>query len=110
MKEVPDMAILHHALGLWYVRQKQRDKALAELKKAVMLDSNSARFAYVYAVALGEKDPNAAIKVLERVYPKHTGSVELVSALAYYSKMANESDKAKRYEEKLKVLQNFSVR
>jgi tetratricopeptide (TPR) repeat protein len=110
MKEVPDMAILHHALGLWYVRQKQKAKALPELKKAVMLDSNDARFAYVYAVALGEKDAKAAVAVLERVYPRHTGSVELVSALAYYSKMANEPEKAKQYEEKLKALQNFSVR
>jgi tetratricopeptide (TPR) repeat protein len=78
LKKVPDMAILHHALGLWYVRQKQKGKALPELKKAFILNSDNARFAYVYAVALSEKDLKAAIDVLERVYPKHTGSIELV--------------------------------
>ena len=37
LKKVPDMAILHHALGLWYVRQKQKGKALPELKKAFIV-------------------------------------------------------------------------
>jgi len=110
MKEVPDIAILHHVLGLWYIRQKQKTKALPELKKAVMLDSNDARFAYVYAVATGENDAKAAIEILERIYLKHTGNVELVSALVYYSKVAHENEKAKQYEAKLKALQNFSVR
>jgi len=63
----------------------------------------------VYAVALSEQDPRAAISVFESVYLKHTGSMELVSALAYYSKAAGEAEKAKKYEAKLKALQNFPL-
>ncbi|MEA3456179.1 MAG: multiheme c-type cytochrome, partial [Campylobacterota bacterium] len=38
LKEVPNAAMLHHALGLWYVRNKESEKAVEELKKAAQLD------------------------------------------------------------------------
>lgn len=106
---LPDIAILHHALGLYYVRSKEKDKAIAELKKAVTLDANNARFSYVYAVAIGEKDPKKAINVLEAVYPKHSGDMNVVSGLVYYTKQVGETQKSAMYEKKLKSLQNFSV-
>ena len=43
MKNIPDAAILHHALGLWYVRNKEANKANPWLKKAVELDKDNAR-------------------------------------------------------------------
>lgn len=109
LKNIPDAAIIHHALGLWYVRNKEADKATAWLKKAVELDKNDARLAYVYAVSIGEKDPKGAIKVLEEAYEKHTGDLQIVSGLAYYYKMIGENAKSTMYEEKFMKLQNFSV-
>jgi len=110
MKSVPNMAILNHAMGLWYVRDKQKEKATGYLKEAVTLDPNDARFSYVYAVAMGEKQPKEAIEVLEEIYLKHTGNRQIVSGLAYYYKQVGNSDKSKEYEGKLKDLENFSVR
>jgi tetratricopeptide (TPR) repeat protein len=110
LKNIPDAAIIHHALGLWYVRNKKTDKAISWLKKAVELDRQNARLAYVYAVAIGEKDPKGAIKILEEAYAKHTGDLQIVSGLAYYYKMIGDHAKSKIYEEKFNKLQNFSVR
>jgi tetratricopeptide (TPR) repeat protein len=109
LKTIPDAAILHHALGLWYVRNKQADKATSWLKKAMELDREDARLSYVYAVAIGEKAPEDAIKVLEEAYIKHTGDLQIVSGLAYYYKMIGNDVKSKQYEEKFIKLQNFSV-
>jgi len=110
IKSVPDMGILHHALGLWYVRNKESDKAMVELKKAAEVSENNARFAYVYAIAVGKTDPKKAIKILEEAYLKHNGDLQIVSGLAYYYKQTGDLEKSKVYEEKLKALQNFSVR
>ena len=107
---LPEMGILHHALGLWYVRNKVSDKALEELKTALALSPENARFAYVYAIALAEKEPQKAIEILEEAYKKHSGNQQIISALGYYYKQAGDLEKAKMYEEKLKALQNFSVR
>ena len=110
IETVPDTAILYHAKGLWYINNKQKDKALELLKKAVTLDENNARFSYVYAVALGEKSPKEAIKILENIYPKHTGNAQVVSGLAYYYKQTGQMDKSIEYEQKLQALQHFIVR
>ena len=110
LEKLPNIAILHHALGLWYVRNKENVKAISELKKSVELDKDNARFSYVYAVSVGEKNPKEAIKILEEIYPKHTGDLQIVSALVYYTKAIGDMDKSKMYDEKFKKLQNFSVR
>jgi Tfp pilus assembly protein PilF len=107
---IPNIAILHHALGLWYVRNKETKKAISELKKSVELDKDNARFSYVYAVSIGEENPKEAIKVLENIYPKHTGDMQIVSGLVYYTKIIGDTAKSEMYEKKLNALQNFSVR
>jgi tetratricopeptide (TPR) repeat protein len=110
LAKLPEIGILHHALGLWYVRNKESEKAIPELKKAAQLDQNNARFAYVYAISLGAQEPKKAIEILEEAYPKHTGDQQIVSGLAYYYKQTGNTEKSKMYGEKLKALQNFSVR
>lgn len=110
IKKVPNIAILHHSLGLWYVRSKEYVNAAKELKRAVELDPDNARFSYVYAVSIAEKDPQNAIEILEKVYQKHTGNIEIVSALVYYTKQVNDTNQSLKYERILKSLQNFSVR
>ena len=107
---VPKTGILHHALGLWYVRNKESQKAITALKKAAELDKNNARFSYVYAVSIGEKNPKKAIEILEDAYTRHTGDMQIVSGLVYYTKQVGETAKSEMYEKKLKALQNFSVR
>ena len=107
---VPSMGILHHTLGLWYIRNKEKTKAIEALKKAVELAPDDTRFSYVYAVAVGEKNPAEAIKILEAVYPKHSGDIQIVSGLAYYYKMTGDPAKSEEYNKKVKALQNFSVR
>ncbi|MEA3490980.1 MAG: multiheme c-type cytochrome [Campylobacterota bacterium] len=107
---LPNIAILHHAIGLWYVRDKKSHRAVEELKKALQLDRDSARFAYVYAIAIGESDPKEAIEILEEAYMKHTGDIQIISGLAYYHKERGDENRSRLYERKLKELQNFSVR
>ena len=109
IKEVPNIAILHHSLGLSYIRAKAYVKADKELKKAVELDPNNARFSYVYAVSMGEKNPKKAIDILEKAYKKSTGDMQIVSGLVYYSKQVNDTAKSTKYEKILRSLQKFSV-
>ena len=110
IKNVPGMGILHHALGLWYVRNKESDKAIEELQKAAELTPGNARFAYVYAISLGKKEPKRAIEILEEAYIKHNGDLQIVSGLVYYYKQIGNLKMSKEYEKKLRSLQNFSVR
>jgi Tfp pilus assembly protein PilF len=109
IKAVPNIAMLHHALGLWYVRNKQADKGSESLKKAMLFDENNARFTYVYAVSIGESDPKKAIEILEKAYVKHDGDLQIISGLAYYYKQIGNMQKSEVYEKKLRTLQNFSV-
>jgi Tfp pilus assembly protein PilF len=109
-KNVPNMGILHHALGLWHVRNKASDKAVLELQKAAELSPGNARFTYVYAISLGEKDPKKAIEILEKAYKMHNGDLQIISGLAYYYKQTGNTEKSEMYDKKLKDLQNFSVR
>ena len=48
----PLSATLHHALGLAQIRLQQPELAMASLRRAVELDPATARYAYVYSVAL----------------------------------------------------------
>lgn len=110
LKKLPNIAILHHSLGLWYVRNKMSVKAVGELKKAANLDKTNPRFSYVYAVSIGEKYPFKAIKILENSYIRFTGDINILSGLVYYTKKVGDSAKSKKYEERLRELQNTSVR
>ncbi|WP_294950940.1 hypothetical protein [Sulfurovum sp.] len=59
---------------------------------------------------MGEKEPQKAIEVLEKAHKRHSGDRQIVSALSYYYKQTGNREKSKLYGEKLKALQNFSVR
>ena len=48
----PDAALAHYSLGLALIRQQRLDAALDELRRAADLEPESARYGYVYAVAL----------------------------------------------------------
>jgi len=109
IKILPQMGILHHTLGLWYVRAKMPMQAESSLRKATELERGNGRFAYVYAVAVAERSPQKAISILEKAYTLHQGDMHIVSALAYYYKLIGENEKSAKYEKKAQELQNFSV-
>lgn len=107
MGKVSGSPDLHHILGLWYIRQKESAKALAALKRATELDSDDARYHYVYAVALAEEDVSGAIKVLESSLKRHTGDIQTLFALAFYHKQLGEMQKAKDYQKRAEKLSQF---
>jgi tetratricopeptide (TPR) repeat protein len=52
LQRVPASATLHHALGLAHIRLQQPELAMSSLRRAVELDPATARYTYVYSVAL----------------------------------------------------------
>jgi predicted CXXCH cytochrome family protein len=102
LERVPDNAALHHALGLALVRLQRMDEALAELKRAAMLDPGDARFAYVYAVALHSAgDAQAAIATLETALAKHPDDPDILQALASFHAERGDSEAAGDYAKRL---------
>lgn len=76
-------ALARHSLGLFLVRMRRYDEALAELEKAATLDPDSSRFTYVYGVALNSLGNAAvAINVLDAAYKKFPDDFDMGWALA----------------------------
>jgi Flp pilus assembly protein TadD len=74
---------VHHALGLALVRLKRLPDATAELKRATELEPDSPRYAYAYGMALDAVgDRKHAIEVLKAASARHSGSRDLLEALA----------------------------
>ena len=77
----PRAAAVHHALGLLLVRQKRAAHALAELEAAARLDPDSARYGYVYAVALHDAGRSTrALDALARVLARHPWDRDALTA------------------------------
>jgi Flp pilus assembly protein TadD len=96
---------VHHALGLQLVRAKRYDEALAELKRAVDLSPEDARFAYVYAVALnslGQRDKARA--ELDRALALHPGDRDLLSGAIAFSRDAGDAGATLRFAERLSAV------
>jgi tetratricopeptide (TPR) repeat protein len=80
-------ASLHHALGLALVRRQQKREALSELALAARLDPATARYAYVYAIALHDGGARAqALRVLEDALKRHPDDSEILAALNAYQR------------------------
>jgi tetratricopeptide (TPR) repeat protein len=74
--------VLYHSLGLLLVRRRALDEALVALAKAVELEPDLPRFAYVYAVALHSVDRAAeAVRVLETALRRAPDNAEIRAAL-----------------------------
>ncbi|MCF6225749.1 MAG: tetratricopeptide repeat protein [Xanthomonadales bacterium] len=97
-------AALYHALGLWYVRQGELDKGIEALKTAAQLQPESANFQYVYAVAISEKQPQQAIKILKTALKSNSGNPQILMALASYYQQLGDGDKAKVYRQKAEAV------
>ena len=90
-------APLHHSLGLAFARGQQRDAALPELAKAAQLAPDSARYTYVYAVALNSvgRAPDA-IKTLQRAAERWPADRDILIALAAMERDAGHRDAARK--------------
>ena len=102
----PHNAAAHHALGLLLIRQQRLPEALAALAEAARLDSDNARYGYVYAVALnsaGQGEP--AIQALETGLMKHPNDRDTLMALAAFQRDAGNLDAARDYARRLAKLE-----
>jgi len=96
----PNDAGLHHALGLSLVRLKRLDAALAELGRAAELDRDSARYAYVYGVALHSAGRlQEAIVQLKESQTRHPDNRDMVLAIINFSREAGDLSTALQYAE-----------
>jgi len=101
----PHEAAAHHALGLTLTRLKEPDAALAEFQRAAELEPDSARYAYVYAVALnsgGQGD--RAIAVLTDGLGRHPGDRDILSALIAFNRTSGDLRSALAYAERLAAI------
>ena len=100
----PREAAAHHALGLTLTRLKKPETALLEFRQATELDSNSARYAYVYAVALNSSgQAGKAITVLKQSLARHPTDRDALSALIAFNRAAGDTKAALGYAERLAV-------
>jgi Flp pilus assembly protein TadD len=88
----PADAGIRHTLGLSLVRQKRLPEAVEELRKAVELSPDNARYVYVYAVALDAVGQTPrAIEVLRGALARHDGNREIRQGLATFQAKAGKS-------------------
>nr|WP_291577291.1 tetratricopeptide repeat protein [Bradyrhizobium sp.] len=108
---VPSDAGLHHALGLGLVRLKRLDEALDELRRAAELDPHSARYAYIYGVALHsaghQQEAIAYLRDSLNGYPENR---DIIMAIVSFSREAGDVVTALQYaEQAVRIAPNDSA-
>ncbi len=102
----PQAAPLRYALGLTLVRQKRVPEAIVELKEAARLDPGNARFAYVYAVALGDAKQTAqSMQAMEAAHKRYPYDRDILEALAAYATRDGKTALALEYAKQLRDLE-----
>jgi tetratricopeptide (TPR) repeat protein len=94
----PKNASLHYALGLWFIRHKEKDKALSELEKAKQLDPANSTFTYGYAIGVQSIQNNSAraVQLLENYDKKYGSDPLILNALAQFYQQLQQPEKASR--------------
>jgi len=83
----PDDPGLRHAMGLALVRQGDRVGAIAELERAARTMPESARYAYVLAVAMHDAGRNdEALAALAAARARHPNDADILQAPAAFSR------------------------
>jgi tetratricopeptide (TPR) repeat protein len=101
----PDAALAHHSLGLSLIRQRQLAAALDELRRATELEPESARFGYVYAVALEQTGSRPeALRALDAVLARHPYDIDSLSAAAIWTGQRGDVQAALGYLQTLQAL------
>ena len=105
LANVTDGADLRHALGLLLVRKKRYDEALIELGRASRERPESARYAYVYGVALHSTGKvNDAVRTLEAAQRRHPTDRAILEALIGMHGENGNAEKARAYTGMLQAL------
>ena len=96
------------AYGLALVRSQQVPLAVEELRRAAELQADNARYTYVYAVALDANgETGKAVEVLAHYYENAQNNMEILAALASYTRKTGDTAKADQYDQQLTVLQRM---
>ncbi|MGH8618181.1 MAG: tetratricopeptide repeat protein [Burkholderiales bacterium] len=105
LARAPRDAALHYALGLSLVRQKRAGDAVTALALAAQLAPDSARYAYVHAVALhGAGKVPAAIAALEKAHGRFPAERDVLEALAAFERDRGNRAAALRWAQQLAAL------
>ncbi|MBK1717745.1 tetratricopeptide repeat protein [Thiocystis violacea] len=100
---LPDEASLHQALGLWLIRNGDRAKAVESLTRAAELAPESARYAYVRALAVrGAGDLPQALRILRAALERHPDDRDILVALVTFNQEAGDQEAASEYARRLK--------
>ncbi len=101
LRQAPDAAALHHALGLALIRLVKPD-AVVELGRAARLAPFDARFAYVYAVALNSTGKTqAAIAEVDRALAAKPDDRDLLTAAVTFRRDSGDLRGAREYAQRL---------
>ena len=93
---------LHYALGLTLTRLKRHTEAVGELRRAAELDRDSARYTYVYGVALHSAGHiDEAMVVLKENLARHPDNRDTLLALISYNRDAGDLKSALENAERL---------
>ena len=98
-------ALAHYSLGLSLIRQRKLASALSELRRATELEPDSARYGYVYAVALEQTGSKPeAVRALDAVLTRHPYDTDALSAAAGWAIQRGEPQTALGYLMTLRAL------
>jgi predicted CXXCH cytochrome family protein len=102
LAQLPQVADLHHALGLLLVRKGDTAAAVTELELAAQLAPDSVRYTYVYAVALHSTGQvSKALTVLRETDVRHPNTPDILGALVSMYREVGDNPAALEYARKL---------
>ena len=99
---LPRDADLHHSLGLLLTRKGDKAAALSEFVEAARLAPDSARYAYVHAIAVdsaGKREQ--ALALLRSANKRHPDDLDILGALLSISRETGDRQAAFRYAKQL---------
>ncbi len=98
LRRMPANPFLHYALGLWYIRQKQNEKGLAELKTAADLGPSNAQMLYGYAIGLFSTGNQAkAVQLMEQFIAQYGNQLLILDGLIAVCHDTQQNEKAAKY-------------
>ena len=105
IKVAPDSGALQHSYGLYWVRQQKMAESLVYLKAATEQEDRTARYFYVYAVAL-ENTGNLkeAILTLQQASDEWPNQYELLITLVMYLEQDGRDNESLQYLSKLSAI------